>query len=96
MQGIKLKNHKAAQCHINIYGDKIEFISYNTRVIEATRTAGNIYELKCSGLYSMTTRRQIGWFISEYFNSLNYYDIKEIAGTENTIDAELTIIGGIK
>ena len=32
--------------------------------------------LYVSGLYSATTRKQIGYFLKEYVPQLNYYDIK--------------------
>lgn len=87
---IKLTEHKSAQCNINIHANKIEFISYTTVVITATHVEGNTYRLTCTGLYSNTTRRQIGWFLQEYFGNINYYDIKDIAGTDKFIDTILT------
>lgn len=42
------------------------------------------YFLECTGTYSQTTRKQIGYFLKEYFGSITYQDIKEIAG-ENTV-----------
>lgn len=36
--------------------------------------------LVCSGTYSATTRKQIGWFLKEYFGNVTYQDAKFIAG----------------
>lgn len=37
------------------------------------------YFLVCIGTYSATTRKQIGWFLKEYFGNVTYQDIKIIA-----------------
>lgn len=76
----KLREHKSSQCHVIVHADNsVEFISYTTKVIEIIYKAGKRL-VKCTGLYSATTRRQIGWFLREYAPDLNYYDIKAIAG----------------
>lgn len=84
---MKLKDHKASQCHVVIDDNKnIYFISYTTEVIRATvNPATGNYELSCSGTYSNTTAKQINWFLSEYFPVFNYYDMKGIAGTKKVI-----------
>lgn len=74
-----LKDHKSSQCHVIINGNEIVFVSYTTAVIRI------IYEgakrlIECSGTYSATTRKQIGWFLKEYANDLCYYDMKSIVG----------------
>lgn len=87
----KLRDHKYSQCHVVFYSDaSFDFISYNTIVISGELVQGCNYKLKCSGLYSATTRRQIGWFLKEYFSNISYYDIKRIAGSEDTIIARRT------
>lgn len=84
----KLKDHRQAQCHVVVYSDAtIDFISYNTTVLECEMVNPMEYKIKCNGLYSMTTRKQIGWFLKEYFNSVSYYDIKKIAYTDDYIIA---------
>ena len=82
---IKLKNHKYAQCHVETSGKDIYFVSYSTTVIKAMYEDDNMYTISCTGMYSPTTGRHIGWFLQEYFPTLNYYDMKAIAGTEKTI-----------
>jgi hypothetical protein len=84
---LKLKDHKSAQCHVIItekeHVDSICFVSYSTPVI-----FGDYYKernetiIKCTGTYSATTRKQIGYFLKEYFPTLNYYNMKDIAGTD--------------
>lgn len=81
----KLTGHPAAHCKVIIINnDLIVFISYKTVVISAEKYEYG-YIMRCSGLYSRTTRRQIGWFLREYFNNVSFHDIKRISGTENAI-----------
>ena len=72
---MKLKNHPYAQCSVTVYPDgSVVFTSYNTDVIYIDKD-GWLY---VSGLYSATTRKQIGWFLKEYVPALSYYDIKSL------------------
>lgn len=75
-----LKDHPSSQCGVIVRGDTVEFYSYSTLVITLKGK-----ELKCTGTYSPTTRKQIGWFLKEYAPSLSYYDVKAIAGTDEII-----------
>ena len=72
----KLRDHKQAQCHVEHKNNRIEFWSYNTMVVEV-QYDGVLKVINCNGLYSMTTRKQIGWFLNEYIPELNYYNIKD-------------------
>lgn len=75
-----LKNHPYAACYVRRYDDgRIDFISYATRVI-TVKNGKNGREVECTGTYSRTTAKQIGWFCNEYMHDMNYYDIKGIAG----------------
>ena len=70
---MKLKNHPYAQCLVREQIDgSVVFISYNTDVIYIDKD-GWLY---VSGLYSATTRKQIGYFLKEYVPALTYQDIK--------------------
>ena len=70
---MKLKNHPYAQCLVREQIDgSVVFKSYNTDVIYIDKD-GWLY---VSGLYSATTRKQIGYFLKEYVPQLSYYDIK--------------------
>ena len=72
---MKLKNHPYAQCSVCVFIDgSVVFTSYNTDVIYIDKD-GWLY---VSGLYSATTRKQIGYFLKEYVPALNYYDIKSL------------------
>lgn len=76
----KLTNHKSAHCQVLIEDNgTINFISYTTLVIQAVPHISGQYELFCTGTYSATTRRQIGWFLKEYFDDVSYYDMKKCA-----------------
>lgn len=75
----RLNNHASAQCHVVIDKEGIHFISYTTRVISIVRKAGERL-VECTGTYSATTRKQIGWFLKEYAPDLSYYDMKAIVG----------------
>lgn len=79
----KLTNHKSSQCHVTIEDNgTINFISYTTLVIQAVPHVSGQYVLFCTGTYSQTTRKQIGWFLKEYFGDVSYYDMKNVQRTE--------------
>lgn len=84
MEKLKLKIHPYCNCYVLKDNNKITLVSYITEVIIAVRNPKNKNEwfLKCTGTYSQTTRKQITWFLREYFPKINYYDVKEIAGKE--------------
>lgn len=70
---MKLKNHPYAQCSLRVQIDgTLVFTSYNTDVIYIDKDGW----LCVSGLYSATTRKQIGYFLKEYVPVLSYQDIK--------------------
>lgn len=63
MKIVKIKNHESANCKVRIYDDgKIVFQSYATDVIIIDKNGW----LVCTGTYSRTTIRQIGWFMHDY------------------------------
>ena len=69
----KLTDHSYSQCYVSIDPKVgIHFYSYRTLVI----TIDTEGWLTCYGLYSATTRKQIGWFMSEYCRPLSYHDAK--------------------
>lgn len=87
----KLTDHKASQCHVEIneFGN-IYFYSYATMVISVKEGW-----LTCTGLYSMTTRKQIGWFLREYFPSLSFQFVKSLyenGETYNVLTGEIKYI----
>lgn len=84
MEKLKLKDHPYCNCYVLKDNDIIKLVSYITEVIIAVRNPKNKNEwfLKCTGTYSQTTRKQISWFLREYFPKINYFDMKEIAGKE--------------
>lgn len=85
----KLTNHKYAQCHVIIEDNgTINFISYKTLVIQAVPHISGQYVLFCTGTYSQTTRKQIGWFLKEYFGDISYYGMKKCAYDKTGICAE--------
>lgn len=57
---IKFADHKSAQTHMEPIANGIALYSYTTLVAEVREGWLHIY-----GLYSMTTRRHIGWFMRE-------------------------------
>ena len=71
----KLADHPYAQCHVETdYNGDINFVSYATTVIMIRGQ-----HIFCTGTYSQTTAKQIGWFLREYFPRFNYYGMKELA-----------------
>jgi len=57
---IKFTDHKYAQAHMEPIHGGLALYSYTTRVAELKDGWLTIF-----GLYSMTTRRHIGWFMRE-------------------------------
>lgn len=68
----KLDSHRYSQCHVEIAADTINFFSYSTLVCRIEEGW-----LSCTGLYSMTTRKQIGWFLKEYAPAITYQMVKQ-------------------
>ena len=69
----KLTEHSYSKCHVEIDGmGGIHFISYKTKVITVSPAGW----LTCYGLYSVTTRKQISWFMHEYCRPLSFHDAK--------------------
>jgi uncharacterized protein YgbK (DUF1537 family) len=89
---VKLQHHQSAQCYVLVSEDTIQFISYTTLVIEAAKAehieGGNKWLLECTGTHSQTTRKQIGYFLKEYFDDVDYYQMKDIVGTGKYVLAE--------
>lgn len=74
----KITNHEYAQCFVEIKDNKdIFFFSYQTLVAEIEKDTNGERWLKINGLYSMTTRKQLGWFLREYCN-LSYQTAKSL------------------
>lgn len=75
----KLKNHKYSNCYVKFEDNKVVFVSYSTAVIFVAHRNGKRY-IECTGTYSATTRKQIGYFLKEYLPQFCYYDMKNIVG----------------
>lgn len=76
---LRLKNHPYAQCGVIRDNSDITFISYATAVIRISFVDG-VRHIECTGTYSATTRKQIGYFLKEYAPDLCYHDMKRIVG----------------
>ena len=74
-----LKNHPCCQCKINIDGNRIDFVSYTTRVITIIIDNGKRL-IECTGTYSRTTAKQITYFLREYAPDLCLEDMKKNPG----------------
>jgi len=57
---IKFENHKSAQTYMEPIQNGLALYSYTTKVAEVKDGW-----LRINGLYSMTTRKHIGWFMQE-------------------------------
>lgn len=79
----KLKDHPYAQARVEIDDGIMVLYSYVTPVIICERVymPYEKWAIYCTGTYSTTTRKHIGYFLKEYFPGLCYYDMKSIAGT---------------
>lgn len=80
MTRAKLNNHKHANCYVEQDGNKTVFVSYSTPVIFIIHENGARF-IECTGTYSQTTRKQIGYFLKEYLPEFTYQDMKKIAGS---------------
>lgn len=80
----KLKNHEYAQAHVEIENDDdsiiYRLVSYSTHVATVTETVAGWF-LDCRGLYSMTTRRHISWFLDDIGSPFTFQDAKHSAVT---------------
>ena len=68
----RLKNHSQANCYVEILEDGVRLISYTTPVCEIRSEVLVVF-----GLYSMTTRKHIGYFLKEFAPYLNYQIAKK-------------------
>ena len=78
-----------AQAKVRDYHD----IGRNLVVLQSYRTDVIIVNgnwLRCTGLYSMTTRKHISAFMKEYFPSITYFDVKKLV----TDGLEMNVITG--
>ena len=79
----KLANHPYSQCHVEIAPNgEIYFFSYVTLVCHIDSEGW----LECTGTYSQTTRKQIGWFLKEYAPAMNYHMVKQAYIDDMTIN----------
>ena len=79
---MKLANHLYAQCSVRVSNGCTIFTSYDTDVIYIDKDGW----LCVTGLYSATTRKQIGYFLKEYVPQLNYYDIKSLYWSDRMLN----------
>ena len=90
---MKLKNHPYAQCSVRVLLDgSLVFTSYNTDVIYIDKD-GWLY---VSGLYSATTKKQIGYFLKEYVPFLSFQDIKSLYYNKSLLNIYTAEIKGDK
>lgn len=84
----KLKNHEYAQAHVEIENDDDSIIywlvSYSTHVATVVETPAG-WSLSCYGLYSMTTRRHIGWFLDDIGSPFTFQDAKRSVENGETV-----------
>ena len=85
---VRLTDHRSANCSVRMFdnGD-ICFQSYATDVLYYVHSTGFLY---CTGTYSQTTRRQIGWFLREYFPNFSYHDAKAAYESDCKISVNVT------
>lgn len=70
-----MPNHKQAACRVHITDDGTRVLqSYNTLVAAYNP---NTKTIECSGTYSNTTTRHIGWFAQFFVPGANYYTFKD-------------------
>lgn len=84
----RLEGHENANAHIIREGCNIELWSYSTKVLIYNTLNKSI---DCMGLYSSTTRKHIGWFMNQFIDGFDYYDIKKAY-----LDNETLYVGMVK
>lgn len=79
----RLSDHASAQCSIKLFdnGDVV-LRSYATDVLYFRKETNSLI---CTGTYSATTRKQIGWFLREYFPEISYHDVKRAYDRDEAI-----------
>ena len=78
----KLTAHPYANARIEITDTATVFVSYSTAVIAIDRNGW----ASISGLYSMTTRKQIGWFLKEYAPAITFQMMKQCLADDMMIN----------
>lgn len=79
----KLSDHVYSQCHVEIAPNgEISFFSYVTLVCHIDAEGW----LECTGTYSQTTRKQIGWFLKEYAPTMTYQMVKQCVADKMIIN----------
>lgn len=74
----------------NNVSTEYEMYSYNTLVIKGTLDA-----LEITGLYSMTTRRHIRWFVDEHGNGMDILPFSFIKAVAENKDYRLDVLNSI-
>lgn len=90
----KLHNHPYANCSVvehHVNGKETDKVirsyvlrSYKTFVLEVRETLDGWF-LECYGLYSMTTRRHISWFLDDINSPFTFQDAKRSAETGEVV-----------
>ena len=78
----KLTAHPHANARIIITPAVTTLVSYSTAVVDIDRNGW----LSCSGLYTMTTRKQIGWFLKEYAPMITFQMVKKCVETDTMVN----------
>ena len=84
----KLASHKYASCRVSVYREDgrvtcVSLWSYSTDVCGIYLGEDDEWHVYCTGTYSPTTRKQIGWFARELCHAyapceINYFTFKFI------------------
>ncbi len=75
----KLKGHEYANAKVVFTEDGVlKLYSYDTEIISVDSDGLGNREIKCTGLYSMTTRKHISWFLREYLPDITYNQVRDM------------------
>lgn len=77
--GKHLKGHKSAQAQVVTKDGISVLVSYTTVVARLDNEGW----LTVNGLYSMTTRRHIKWFLEEYCNGTSFSVARDVCVKDN-------------
>ena len=74
-----LRGHEHANAKVVFTDDGVlKLYSYDTEIISVDTDSTGNRQVTCTGLYSMTTRKHISWFLREYFPDITYNQVRDM------------------
>ena len=75
----RLRGHEHANAIVVFTEDGVlNLYSYDTLIISVDSDSSGNRQIMCTGLYSMTTRKHISWFLREYLPDITYNRVRDM------------------